>query len=553
MYPAAKGLPGKEVDPVSPLFAVVSRYHRVILENGVQEVPPTSTFFFGCSSLEERDRWLTAYFINAEWALRFSGLFYPRGTARVEYSDSQWRLKVNSDNAVRYLKSSRLHVSAKIDGTVFKKGSKFASAWKTRYAALKGQCTLEYYSEKGGESLGKLNMSDGRVVLVCNDTLTPPTMASTKEKLSNLKGKIAARRTSIAVPLEEPTKEEKLENLLWFAILSPGRVWLFRAANLEDLERWMFSMEDRCNDFKQAMAGIKTVISQAEKQFQKNPIRIRYRLHQLNDAQYPMLERAAIPGRPMSGQFNADDVVRGSRSMSAVVSSSSKPSVVEKDPELNLYDETLDDFELDYDSLKQNKPQPKARAPQVSPRGAIGTRTGPGGSNSSPNIRAASPRGTPSNSGKPKPALPPQKKRISTPPIVKEQIPLADEDVWDDEDLADEDEVFKKPAPSKGASRSNSNNNIVSGGGSGDAELAEKTQMLANLQKQFDTLREELRGKKLEGKKHTREMQRLKEELEEARSSAMDGGGGIDVEEFDQVKADLLAEQEKVKKLESQV
>lgn len=88
---------------------------------------------------------------------------------------------------MRYLKSSRLHVSAKIDGPVYKKGSKFASAWKLRYAALKGTCTLEYYTEKGGESLGKLNMADGRVVLVCNDTLTPPTGTATKEKLSSLK------------------------------------------------------------------------------------------------------------------------------------------------------------------------------------------------------------------------------------------------------------------------------------------------------------------------------------------------------------------------------
>ncbi len=102
--------------------------------------------------------------------------------------------------------------------------------------------------------LGKLNMADGRVVLICNDTLTPPTGDSTKQKISNLRGKIAGggRRTSIA---EKPTgvgvtKQEREENLLWFAIMNPGRVWLFKAANLEDLERWMFSIEDRCNDFK---------------------------------------------------------------------------------------------------------------------------------------------------------------------------------------------------------------------------------------------------------------------------------------------------------------
>lgn len=77
-----------------------------------------------------------------------------------------------------------------------------------------------------------------------------------------------ARRTSVAVPVEAgaaTSKEDRLENLLWFAIVSPGRVWLFRAVNLEDLERWMYSMEDRCNEFKQQMSNIKMAIKQAEK------------------------------------------------------------------------------------------------------------------------------------------------------------------------------------------------------------------------------------------------------------------------------------------------
>lgn len=77
------------------------------------------------------------------------------------------------------------------------------------------------------------------------------------------------RRTSSAVPVDAAsaamTQAEKQENLLWFSILSPGRVWMFKAANLEDLERWMFSMEDRCNDFKQQMNSIKAAISQVRK------------------------------------------------------------------------------------------------------------------------------------------------------------------------------------------------------------------------------------------------------------------------------------------------
>ena len=121
MYPAAKGLPGKEVNPRSPMFGLVSRYHRMICSDGVQEIPPMSIFFFECPSEQERDQWLTTYYLNNEWATRFSGMFYPRGTARVEYQDGVWKLKVHSDNTVRYLKSSRLHVSAKTDGTIYKK------------------------------------------------------------------------------------------------------------------------------------------------------------------------------------------------------------------------------------------------------------------------------------------------------------------------------------------------------------------------------------------------------------------------------------------------
>lgn len=154
LYPAARGLPGKEVNTMSPMFGLVSRYHRMVLENGIsvrrwfgrcraralslsfarsraplQEVPATSVFFFECSSDKLRDDWLKCYYINQEWAQRFSGLFYPRGSARVEYGEGVWRLKVASDNSVRYLKSSRLHVSSKTDGTIYKKGSKVGEGW----------------------------------------------------------------------------------------------------------------------------------------------------------------------------------------------------------------------------------------------------------------------------------------------------------------------------------------------------------------------------------------------------------------------------------------
>lgn len=93
VYPAVKGLPGKEINTKAPLLGVVSRYHRVILADAVSEVPPTSIFFFECQTEEDRDAWLRAFYINYEWAQRFSGLFYPRGTARVEYSEGAWKPK----------------------------------------------------------------------------------------------------------------------------------------------------------------------------------------------------------------------------------------------------------------------------------------------------------------------------------------------------------------------------------------------------------------------------------------------------------------------------
>ena len=93
VYPAVKGLPGKEINVKAPLLGVVSRYHRVVLTDAITEVPPFSIFFFECQTEEERDNWLRAFYINYEWAQRFSGLFYHRGTARVEYQEGTWKLK----------------------------------------------------------------------------------------------------------------------------------------------------------------------------------------------------------------------------------------------------------------------------------------------------------------------------------------------------------------------------------------------------------------------------------------------------------------------------
>lgn len=580
LYPAVKGLPGKEINPKSPMLGLVSRYHRMVLENGIQEVPPMSTFFFECSNEEERDRWLLAYYINSEWAQRFSGMFYPRGTARVEYGEGVWRLKIASDNTIRYLKSSRLHVSAKIDGTVYKKGSKFASAWKARYAALKGQCTLEYFTEKGGESLGKLNMSDGKVVLVCNDTLIPPTMASTKEKLSSLKGKVmSGRRGSVAVAPEQPqtaSREEKMENLLWFAVLSPQRAWLFRAANLEDLERWMFSMEDRCNDFKQLMSSVKTAIAQAEKSFDNDPCPIRYKMHPLPDSMFPQLERAAIPGRPMSGQFSSEDAVKLSRTTTissddAPLASSSRSlsnSKISPRPRGNTAgrnrdekrDELADLLDEDLDSVNTKpKTAPRVTSPHVVRRDQSGAM--PSGSNArkdDPPKTMPSPRGPGG-----KPALPPRKSE------VMERDKDALEDAFDVTGF-DDDDAFggsntsassKKPTPAPpaksprggAATPSTSKKPVMDPLEEDFAKERENGLMekVAALEKQLSASKEEARTAKAQVKKQEREIEQLKADVEEAKGQAKsDGFAEAEVEEL---KKQLAAEQKNVVKLDAKV
>ncbi len=584
MYPAVRGLPGKEINTKAPLFGVLSRYHRVIMADAVQDVPPVSIFFFECDSEESRDRWLTNFYINYEWAQRFSGLFYPRGTARVEYTEGNWKFKIVTDASVRYLKSSRLHVSAKLDGQVFKKGSKMGSAFKSRYCSLKGQCTLEYFAEKGGESLGKLNMSDGKVVLVCNDTLLPPTGAATKEKLSSLKGKIT-RRTSVAVPVESgtATKEEKQENLLWFAIVSPGRVWLFRAANLEDLERWMFSMEDRCNDFKQQMQGLKVAIQQAEKSFDNDPCPIRYRMHPLKDSYYPMLERAAIPGRPMSGQFSSEDAVRNrgdsnAPPMELSESGGPHPPVLKKGQTVGVVRRPeaaaskrrpsdaadLDSFDADIDALGSLSTKPVRGG--LTPRGGgaspgVDRRTEASAKTSG---GAKSPRQTGSQ------PLPPSK---SSGGAVKKPVPRPQEDLLEDAfDVTGLDDEVEAPAPKKPvpapaprSPRSGGSAGAVSvpqkksaaavedsGASEADEALREKVAALESLQKQFMVLKDEFTKKKLEDKKKEREIEQLKSDLEEAKANQNTRGGALE-QEVEELKTQLKNEQKKTAKLEQQV
>lgn len=566
MYPAARGLPGKEVNTMSPMFGLVSRYHRMVLENGLMEVPPCSVFFFECPSDKLRDDWLKCYYINQEWAQRFSGMFYPRGSARVEYGEGVWRMKVHSDNSVRYLKSSRLHVSTKTDGTIYKKGSKFASAWKPRYAQLKGQCTLEYYAEKGGELLGKVNMADGRIVLVCNDTLTPPAGASTKEKLSNLRGKIGGgRRTSIAekpVGAGTATKEERAENLLWFAIMNPGRVWLFKAANLEDLERWMFSIEDRCNEFKQLQAQIRTAIKTAEEEYDRDPAPIRYKLHVLSDSCYPQLERAAIPGRPMSGQFTHEDPMKLTRSTAVSAASmggGASPRVRGMTTDSADFDDaTVPDMDEELEDLKiASKPEKK---PLPSPAATAGGSRKGDASPRIPQKPESSPRGKPGGStlrggakddsdelddfsdDSAKPGL---KKASTLAAMPEARSPRGGKPM-----VASAKSSSNLTGSSSSPSSSSSSSDALLK--EKDAQLEEKVKALETIRAQFTTMKEEYRNNKLLVKKQERDIERLQEELNEAKESGGGGGDGA-AAELEEARKALAEAEQKLKQAEKQV
>jgi len=118
---------------------------------------------------------------------------------------------------------------------------------------------------------------------------------------------------------------------MWFAVMNPGRIWLFKCLNLEELERWICSMEGRCNDFKQTVGAIMQDILKLEKvhslcgftrrcltcaqAFAMDPFPIRYNMHRLPEKVYPTLQRAAIPGRPMSGSFSSEDPIKVSVSL----------------------------------------------------------------------------------------------------------------------------------------------------------------------------------------------------------------------------------------------
>lgn len=420
-------------------------------------------------------------------------------------------------------------------------------------------------------------------------------------KRKQIKGKIT-RRTSVAVPVDgsaATSKEDRLENLLWFAIVSPARVWMFRAVNLEDLERWMYSMEDRCNEFKQQMQEIKMAIQQAEKSFDNDPCPIRYKNHPLKETGYPQLERAAIPGRPMSGQFSSEDAVRAradseaapvaappqlkkTATSAAVMSSrgnskgvgggaagtgsgaTSSPAVRKRAPSDVPSFETLDSFDADLDALGASR-SPRVPAKPTSPSPArraedSGSVKSIGGSRSPRGPAAAGGGGPP---GKPLPGSSPR--RASAASTREDESDLLD---GLDDDLMDEKpkkalppRSTRTPASSKGDSvssvpavpgkRSASSNSSSS---TGDAEeaLKEKIAALESLQKQFGVLKEEFQNRKAKDKEKDKEIERLKSELEEAKSNA--GGSNEATEaELEDTKTKLKNEAKKTAKLEQEV
>lgn len=177
----------------------------------------------------------------------------------------------------------------------------------------------------------------------------------------------------------------------------------------------MFSLEERCQEFKQTMGSVKSAIAQAEKSYDRDPFPIRYKNHPLGDSCYPQLERAAIPGRPMSGQFveeggpgtgggtmrlnrattMADEQVAPPRSPRGggggmgnkpnERSRATTTSVIEGE-NLDGYDDELDDLSSGGSKGSISKSTSQSKLPSPRPGGAGG-------------VSPATKRPTPSNSG----------------------------------------------------------------------------------------------------------------------------------------------------------
>jgi hypothetical protein len=70
---AVRGQPRANIDTQAPVLAVVSRYFR-------DEKTKDCVFFFQTQNEAEKQEWIKAFHINAEWASRFSAMDVAKGS-----------------------------------------------------------------------------------------------------------------------------------------------------------------------------------------------------------------------------------------------------------------------------------------------------------------------------------------------------------------------------------------------------------------------------------------------------------------------------------------
>ena len=108
---AYQGLPKQTLDKETPIFGIVSRYH-------ISETTSSYTYFFKCSTESEMKEWLKTFHINYQWSLRFSAMFYPRGSAKVVCDNDNLDLSTQPLKDT-YIRNARLHNQVKKKKKIF--------------------------------------------------------------------------------------------------------------------------------------------------------------------------------------------------------------------------------------------------------------------------------------------------------------------------------------------------------------------------------------------------------------------------------------------------
>ena len=95
------GLPRQSLQKDFHSFGIISRYH-------FNQATGSYIYFFKCYSAAEVNDWIKYFYINLEWAKRFSAMFYPRGSMKVTW-DPDKNMLISEQTKETYVRNSRLH------------------------------------------------------------------------------------------------------------------------------------------------------------------------------------------------------------------------------------------------------------------------------------------------------------------------------------------------------------------------------------------------------------------------------------------------------------